>query len=87
VARGGGNRGNAGNRGNSGRTYGRPFRVFGRKRHKPGRPRKVPRALTSAFIGPRPESPQAPAPEPVSESADDIEDLRVERRTEESEIK
>ena len=61
MARGGGNRGDAGNRGNAGRTYGRAFRVFGRKKRKAGRPRKVRRALTAAFTGVR----QAPAPEPV----------------------
>jgi len=88
MARGSGNRGNAGNRGNSGRTYGKAFRVFGKKKRKPGRPRKARTPLTSAFVGR--SALRINAPEAVdadSEPADDTEDLRAARRTEESESK
>ena len=69
--RGGGNRGSRG-----GANYGRAFKVHGKKRRKPGRPRKARRALTAGFIGVPPELRPAPAPEP-DQPADIEEDLRA----------
>jgi hypothetical protein len=85
VARGRGGSGNSGNSGNRGAgTRGRTFRVIGAKKRKPGRPRKARRALTAGALG---LPPGLRTPAPVSEPVDDIENLRVERRTEESKSK
>ena len=85
MARGAGNRGN---RGASGRAnHGRAFRVFGKKKRPPGRPRKAPRPLTSALVG-RSAFRTPEVLEAVDTDAPvDEEDLRVERRTRESESK
>ena len=75
MARGSGNRGSGGARGRA--NYGRAFKVHGKKRRKPGRPRKARRALTAAFIGVPPKLRPAPAPEPDPVDAIE-EDLRAE---------
>jgi hypothetical protein len=65
------NHGRRGHGNSGGGTRGRAFAVLGRKKRKPGRPRKVRRPLTAAFIGAR----QARAREPELVDVDDIEEV------------
>jgi len=67
-----------GSRGRSGGgNYGRSVRVA-RAKKKPGRPRKVPRALTSAPFGRPPAPQQVATPEPEEVEGDDVDDVTPE---------